>query len=189
LFPICPPDIDDTVFVWNFLNSRQISCPDPLALLLLNRSNTGLFFTWFTFRFQFTRNKTFWLLMLRELKNPLKSLVFWSKNESKRYDIDVVVNANFLYYLGNEIDTAPIVRHLLDIIESNLEHNCDKWYRNPFTFYYFFSRNVAKNKELERASNKIIDRILSTTHPDGKLGESSLDTALGIISLIQLSYK
>src|SRR5690606_12927612 len=51
LFPLLPPDIDDTIFVHSFLKSQNIETPDPACLLLANRARNGLFYTWFALRF------------------------------------------------------------------------------------------------------------------------------------------
>ena len=190
LFPLSPPDIDDTVFVHQFLQSQNIDCPDPSALILENRASNGLFYTWFTLRLNKSINRNYWLILLRELKNPIKGFLFWKHNDCRRNDIDAVVNANVLYYLGlNEI-TQPTLNYLLKIIENNQEADCDSWYRNTFTFYYFFSRTLAKGISVTKAIYQaIITRIIAQSKSDGSIGNSPLNTAFAITCLVNLNYK
>ncbi len=186
----CPYDLDDTVCVSSFLVRRfpYFKQSANKKLICDNRNSDGLFYTWFTFRPRWHRNSTYWLLALRELKHPIKSFYFW-KHEAGRYDLDTVVNANVLYYLGDIEETGKVIKHLIRIIEEKQEFDCDKWYRNPFSVYYFISRNLfAGIAKLEAVRQPIIERILSTLKPDGRLGNSVLDTALGICSLFNLNY-
>lgn len=190
LFALCPPDIDDTVYVHRFLKSQNIDCPDPAEVILTNRASNGLFYTWFTLRFTKTRNKTYWKIILREFKNPIKSLLFWKKNECSRNDIDGVVNANVLLYLGLNKASEPIINYLLDILHNEKEEDCDNSYPNPLSLYYPFSLNIKNGiQELSSASQIIIDRILKYVKRNGSIGESALDTALAISSLINLDFK
>ncbi|WP_316839573.1 hypothetical protein [Pedobacter gandavensis] len=185
LFPICPPDVDNTVCASYVLRALNKSYPPNEELILANRSKSGLLYTWYTFRPIFVPIKDFWMLTLRALKHPIASLLFWKKTEASRYDIDGVVNANVLFHLGYKEETAVIVPYLLNIIATEKEGDCDLWYRNPFTVYYFFSRTYrAGIKEMEPARSTINDRVLKSANEDGSFGTGVLDTALGIIVLL-----
>lgn len=189
LFPICPPDVDNTVCASNVLRSLQKSYPPNEELILANRSKSGLLYTWYTFRPFFVPIKDYWLLTLRALKHPVSSFLFWTRTEASRYDIDAVVNANVLFHLGYSPQTAAIVPYLLNIIATEKEADCDLWYRNPFTVYYFISRLYKKGlKEMDPTKPLMIDRILKSAHPDGSFGTSFLDTALGIIVLLNAGH-
>jgi hypothetical protein len=186
-FPICPADVDNTACASKVLQALYKEFPDNEEILLANRSKNGLFYTWYALRPNKVRIKNYWLLLLRELKYPIKSMMFWLKNACNRNDIDAAVNANVLFYLGLRPSTKPIISYLLDIIEKNKEADCDKWYRHPFSIYYFISRNYAAGiLDLEPVRESIIDRVLSTARQNGQLGKSILDTAWGMISLIHL---
>ncbi|MBB6498115.1 hypothetical protein [Pedobacter cryoconitis] len=189
LFKLSPPDADDTVFASWVLKSLGVEFEDNISLLLSNRDHKGLFYTWFVLRPKINTSIRRWKVMARELKRPFSSLLFWSKYESERNDIDGVVNANILFYLGLNQHTKPVVTYLLDIIAQNKEKECDKWYKNPFTFYYFLARNYPAVPELEPAKASIVDRILSTGKTDGSLGNSALDTALALSVLMNFNYR
>jgi len=188
-FKICSADVDNTCCASIVLKSLQRDYTANEEILLLNRSKSGLFYTWYTFRPNTVWDKNYWLLILREFKFPVTSYFFWTKNEARKYDIDAAVNANVLFYLGLKASTEPIIKYILAIIAQNKEDNCDAWYRNPFTIYYFFSRNYKAGIEaLEPIKKPVTARILKTAKNDGTLGESILDTALGAISLMNLGH-
>lgn len=188
-FPVCPPDIDDTAMASLVLKMLGIDHCNPEQMLLLNRNSKGLFYTWFLFRLRKTTYRPYWHFAFREFKHPLKSLFFWANHEVARNDIDGVVNANMLFYLGYSNSTVPIVKLLLKIVEENKEADCDRTYRNPFTFYYYVSRNYFKGiKELEPARQPIISRILESANANGQLGTSVMDNALAACTLLNLNY-
>jgi hypothetical protein len=189
---VCPQDLDDTSCVSHFL--REMSFDFPMQtnqkLILDNRRNDGLFYTWLIFRWRPNKNLLYWHYAAKELKYLFKSLVFWYQFECTRYDVDAVVNANILYYLGKRKETQPIIPYLIDVIKEFKENDCDKWYRKDLTVYYFISRNFSNGIiELEEVRSQIIDRILLKFNENNGFGDSSLDTALAISSLINLKYK
>lgn len=188
-FSIMSPDADTTSCVSAFLTSAGAPFPRNLPLLLANRDKHGLFYTWFTFRMQFSNNTTYWKVLLRELKHPVATHFFWKKVEGSRNDIDAGVNANVLYYIGLNDYTAPIVPFLLKIINDHKEADCDKWYRNPLVIYYFISRNYYKGiASLHPARDPIIRRIEALIKPGGLIGNSSFDTALALNTLLNFNY-
>lgn len=190
LFPLCPPCVDNTSCASKVLQAIGREYPENREILLANRKKNGLFYTWYTLRPNTVWNKDYWLLMLRQYKNPIGGLLFWHKFECNRNDVDAAVNANVLFYLGLDESTRPILNYLLEVIEKNQEGDCDLWYRNPLAIYYFFSRIYKEGvAELEPLKQPITDRILLTVKADGSMGESVLDTAFGIISLLHLNYQ
>lgn len=188
-FPAFPCDVDNTSCASIVLRALNRPYTENRQMLCYNRSKNGLFYTWYTFRPQLILNKDYWLLALRAFRNPIIAYHFWTKNEATRYDIDGAVNANVLLYLGLNEDTAAIIPYLLNIIATESEADCDLWYRNPLVVYYFISRNYSAGvKELEPSKLPMTERILSLVRADGSIGDSALDTAMGIISLIHLDH-
>lgn len=184
---ICPLDVDDTACVSDFLRARGFDTPYPanVPLLLANRDHRGLFYTWFLLRLRWQTNRTHWRVTLPELRRPLQSLAFWLGGEGSRRDVDGVVNANVLYYLGDIPETQPVITWLLRIIAEQQEGDCDVWYRDTHMVYYFLSRNYFRGiTQLEPARQPVIDRILAAAKPDGRLGDTVVDTALAVCSLL-----
>ncbi|KJD32421.1 hypothetical protein PW52_15930 [Tamlana sedimentorum] len=187
---VCPQDLDDTACVSHFLRAMNADFSSEInkKLILDNKRKDGLFYTWITFRLKLNFNKLYWKLSFRELKVPVKSLLFWRSADCKRNDVDAVVNANILYYLGNSNETKPIVNYLIKIIKENKENDCDAWYRNPITVYYFISRNFTHCNNLNTIKKDLISKVLKHQNKDGSFSKSSLETALAISTLLNLNY-
>ena len=186
---LCPVDIDDTACISAILHARGIDCPVPtnVPLLLANRNRQGLFYTWFVMRLRWIPSRTFWRVTFRELLRPLESFIFWRTVEASRGDVDGVVNANVLYYLGDRPETQPVIAFLLRIIAQQEEGKCDLWYLDPMFVYYSFTRCYrAGIKQLEPLRQPIIERILAQAKPDGRLGTTLADTAWAVCSLLNL---
>lgn len=188
---ICPNDVDDTACISVFLKTMNFDFPmyRNQQLILDNRRGDGLFYTWITFRLRPNSNVVYWYYALKELKYLFRSLIFWYKFECSRYDVDTVVNSNVLFYLGKRKETEPIIAHLIQVIKENKEDHCDKWYHSPLIIYYFISRNIrAGISELKEIQPELIKRIVSKSLNNGSFGESELETAVAISSLIYLDY-
>ncbi|WP_234567147.1 prenyltransferase/squalene oxidase repeat-containing protein [Rhodohalobacter sp. 614A] len=188
---LSPNDVDDTAVVARFLKEMDHPFPEHMTknILLANRRRDGLFYTWFTFRFKWNINKHYLFLSAQEFKHPLRSFAFWKRFPCERDDVDAVVNASALYYFGKIPETEPIISYLIDIIENKKEEICDKWYCNPFSVYYYFSRIYASGvKDLEKIKNPIIQRIKAQLREDGCIGNSFLDTTIALSSLFNLDF-
>lgn len=189
---IIPYDVDSLAFASSFMQERGVQRPEVSnkPLLLANRTRRGLFYTWLILHPKLHTNKAHWRLALREFRRPFTSFLFWRAYESSRGDVDLGVNASVLYYLGNIPEAVPVVNELIRVINEGREGDCDKWYRNPFTIYYLISRAYNRGvKDLQPVAAPIIDRIIATALPDGQLGKSILDTAIGATVLINLGLK
>jgi hypothetical protein len=104
---------------------------------------------------------------------------------SKPADIDGVVNANVLFYLGDGPAMGPVVDYLVGIIERKEEANCDKWHRNRFTFYYALSRSFGSGvKGIECVRNTIVQRICEALRDHDDNTMNVLDTALAACALM-----
>ncbi|HTH82893.1 MAG TPA: hypothetical protein VL490_08145 [Mucilaginibacter sp.] len=188
-YMLCPFDVDDTACASAFLKARNVDFPSNRDLIEKNINRKKLFYTWFALRSWPSFSKAYWRLALRELKRPFKSIVFWYTMPCDRTDVDAVVNANALFYLGKTKNSGHVIKHLLKIIENRQEAVCDKWYRNVLTVYYFFSRTYHSGvSELNSGGGAIIERVLKLLKPDGSIGESVLDTALAVCTLLNFDY-
>ncbi len=188
-FKFSPADADTTAYTSTVLKELGFDVPNNKDLLLKNRNKNGLFYTWLVLR----KNSVFDLSTLRvvgrELKRPFLSIAFWLKHEAKRNDIDVVVNANALYYLGLNENTNGALTYLIKTIKSANEEESDKWYKNPIVVYYFVSRNYQKIKELEPVKRPIIERLLAKVNEHGGFGKSDMENALAINTLLNFLYQ
>lgn len=189
---VCPNDIDDTCCISSLYKDKGINFPNPsnIPLIMTNINKKGLFYSWFLFRIKLIRNKQILKIGLERLLNIVPNTFFWFKVEASKKDIDAVVNANALYYLGESKKTLPIIDLIINVITQEKEENCDLWYREPFIVYYFFSRNYYKGiLKLEPIVEPIIKRLLSKVKPDGRIGDTILDTAWAICTILNFNYK
>ena len=188
---LLPCDIDDTSCISVLYKEKGTDFPSPsnIPILAANRTGNGLFYTWFIFRWKLLTNKTFVSIALRRLPRALVNLVFWKSVEANPNDVDAVVNANVLYYLGETEITRPIIQYIISIIDNGREGECDLWYRDKLIVYYFFSRNYFKGvQSLQPIVAPIIERTLASVNNDGSIGNTVLDTAWAICTLINLRY-
>lgn len=188
-YPITPFDIDNTSCASVFLTARGISYPDNKSSLLSQKSSKGFFYSWFTFRWKWNTHPVYWYYVIKELKNPVKSYMVWKYFEANREDLDAVVNNNLLFYLGDVKETQPIIDNLVRIILEGKESECDKWYLDPLSIYYFISKNLEKGiPKLEPVKIPIKERILAELTPDGSFGGNSLETAFSICTLLSMGF-
>lgn len=180
-----PPDIDDTVCASSALQEQNIAFPDNTNLILANSNEKGLLYTWLAPRWKIKFNPALWSVVLKQAINPAKLYYFWKLNESSPDDIDSVVNANALFYLGKTENTEPIIKYLCDLVKEKKEESSDKWHLSQFNLYYSISKCVYADIE---SFNSIRDLIVSNTldslNKDGKNNPNILETALGISTLL-----
>jgi hypothetical protein len=183
-----PPDVDDTACISFLLKQHGISLPDNTGVMLGNRASQGLFYTWVLPRLTWTADASFWRVSLRQILKLRQLYWFFRVTECKPNDLDPVINANVLHYLGDRPETRPIIRTLIQIIEDQAEETCDRYYGSRFTFYYFLSRNHAAGiRAFEPMRDTIVTRIKSYAHRDGVIGSHILHTALAACALMDWS--
>lgn len=178
-----PPDVDDTACASAVLRQMGVSFPDNRRLILANRDSRGLFYTWITPRFRWSRSLTYWKVVLPQLRHPRSLYRFW-KLDGKPNDVDFVVNANVISYLGSS-GMQPVIDFIVDVIRRQKEVDCDKWYLNPLVIYYFISRCFAGGiTELAVVREPVIERIRALGEENGDIGTTSLETAAAICSFL-----
>lgn len=181
-----PADLDDTASHSWLLRRHGIDFPDNRHLFLLNRDTLGRFFTWFVPRACATADLRYWRAVLGEV-TVARLTVFWRTTEASYNDVDAVVNANALLYLGEMPETKPVVQWLARIVEEGREAESDKWYRDIFTFHYALSRcHHAGIGGFAHLREQIRDRLASEVHANGSVGENPMHTALALNTLCNL---
>ena len=184
--PFIPADLDDTANVSYLLRRHGIPFPDNRRLILLNRNSAGLFYTWLMLRPARTLDPRYWWTMLREL-TPQRLSVFWKTTEAAYLDVNGVVNANVLLYMGECPQTVATVNWMIEIVRTGREATCDKWYRDAFSFYYALSRNYrAGVRALGVVGPEIVARLRGAARGSGQIGENPLQTALAANTLLNL---
>lgn len=182
-----PPDVDDTACISDLLRSMRQPVPENEDLLLSNMTTSGMFYTWIIPRVTTRASARWWRTVLGDITWG-RAVSFWRAGAA-RGDVDSVVNANVLLYLGERDVTGPVIERLLDIAESGHEDRTDRWYRSVPAFYYAVSRAYARGIErLAPAGEHLDSRYASLGHPDGRIGEDSLQTAMAVCSLMNFGH-
>ncbi len=189
LYSFIPADLDDMASICYLLQKHGISFPDNRCLFFGNRNRLGLYYTWLMARPTLSFSLVYWWSMLREFR-PQRFTIFFSTTEASYLDVDGVVNANVALYLGNCPQTVPVLNWIEQIVEQGLEAECDKWYRDRYTFYYAVSRVQLEGVSLtEGLKLRAISRICEDTNPTGCIGSNILQTALAVCALMSFGCK
>ncbi len=180
-----PPDLDDTACASFVLRRHGIPFPPNLKLILANRTRGGLFYTWVTARWPLPPLPSYWRVVLSQWRRPLKVYYFFKLLEPTRRDVDGVVNANVLFYVGEGRETGPVIDYLIDVLRRGEEDRCDGWYANRFMFYYAVSRNFHAGVEaFGEVRDESVERIVGAAEADGSIGGGVLNTALAACALL-----
>jgi hypothetical protein len=180
-----PADLDDTACISMALRRAGADPPANSELVLANRDPNGRFYTWLVARWPPARQLGIWRLAARRLRHPLSARMFWRWSSAAPDDVDGVVNANALAYLGDGPHAAAAGDYLARIVWRGEEERCDKWYRSPLVFHHALSRchdaGVAPIEALREESRR---RIELSSGADGEIGNGPLDTALAVSALM-----
>lgn len=171
-----PPDMDDTVCASAALRAAGMPFPENRRLILANRARGGLFHTWFTPRLEWSADRRRRRIVWSQLRHPLVLYMFFTRTSARPGDVDAVVNANTVHYLGIGPETAPVVEHLLHVLRRGEETEADKWYENPFAVWYFMARAIGG--EVPEAAG-LMERKLVAARPT-----NALDAALAACALM-----
>jgi hypothetical protein len=186
-YHVVAPDVDDTAYISTVLRANGIPVADNRRVLLANRDRRGLFYTWLIARWPPPRSTRIWRIAARRARHPLEGRKLWTTTPAFPSDVDGIVNANVLAYLGEGDHAQPVVDRLVDVFRRGEEGRCDSWYRGPFTFYYAVARTGIRG--FDAIVEEMAARIRRTARPDGRLGDGPLDTALGISALSNLGIE
>jgi hypothetical protein len=124
-----------------------------------------------------------------ENRNEAGLYYTWVGDAAPENDIDSVVNANVVFYLGDRDETKGACRYLTDTIESGHESDSYRYYLDDMTLYYAVSRAYARGaSSLGGAKEAIIEKVLLRSKDDGSFGDE-LSTACAVCSLVDFEYK
>lgn len=183
-----PPDVDDIAVVSELLRAEGVNVPDNRPLLLANRDSQGRFYTWVAPRLRWNGSPRYWQIALRQLRRPRLARWFWNSGTARRGDIDCVVNANVLMYLGQGPWTGPVVDFVLECVRQNVVAQRDKWYCRPFSIGYFISRSYSSGvAELQPARDRIVERITNGDRRGPGFGTTPIESAMGICTLLNFN--
>ncbi len=103
-------------------------------------------------------------------------------------DVDSVVNANVLLYLGERDETRGAVDYLNGVVSESREEGSYYYYLDHLSLYYAVSRAYqAGAPSLGRSGAAITRRVLARQRDDGSFGDD-LATAYAVCTLLNYGY-
>ena len=112
----------------------------------------------------------------------------WIKNRTAQNDVDSVVNANVLLYLGEREETKAVCDYLNHIVLNDQEEGSYWYYLDHLTLYYMISRAYFNGvSSLRDARYTVVNKIISRQQKDGSFG-NDLNTALAVCALFNFEY-
>jgi hypothetical protein len=112
----------------------------------------------------------------------------WVGGGARANDVDSVVNANVVLYLGDSDETKGACQYLIDTIKSSHESDSYHYYLDNMTLYYAVSRAYAHGtRSLSGAREAVVEKVLQSSKDDGSFG-NELATACAVCSLANFEY-
>lgn len=170
--PSLPIDLDDTSCISYVLKVSGEPAPANAGVMLANRSPEGLFYTWLAPRpgrpAPDDEHAHYGL-------NP-ESLLFLIFAGPKQFDqIDSVVNANVVLYLGENEGTASAIAYLTNLIVSQRGSHESLFYPHAVSLYYAVSRAYVHGAPaLGETIPEIERRLTASQRDDGSFGNPLL---------------
>jgi hypothetical protein len=176
---LAPPDLDDTACVSWTLRRHDVPFGANADILYKHRNADGLFLTYI----QPLSFKKAWFELLSRERRQLLRPYRWMQLLNYLHDVDIVVNANVVLYLGENAGTVRACRYLNAVVREGME-NSSRYYLDAMAFYHAVSRAYFHGvSSLESTVDLVTGRIARRQHPDGSFGDA-LTTALAACSLL-----
>jgi hypothetical protein len=162
-----PPDLDDTCCAAYVLRRFNRTFPPNEDVILTNATPDGRFYTWIAPRGE--RPTT---------TPPNGEALLWLVIFGQWSNVDAVVNANVLLYLGENRRTEGALQFLLETILEQKDDIRSDFYTGRLTFYYMVSRaSVESAPSLGRVADVVIARLIALQQAGNSFG-NALETAL-----------
>jgi hypothetical protein len=156
-----PPDLDDIANISLVLKLNGIKVQNR-ELIVKNKNEKNLFLTWVE---EERVKKSFW----------------WKKIKGQ---VDCVVNANVLAYLGEEI--KEVLDFLKDMVRK--KEFFSYYYPSKLSFFYFLSRAFKEGIEsLREVKEEVIRETIKFQKKNGSFG-NELETALALNTFFNFDY-
>ncbi|MBN2542067.1 hypothetical protein JXI42_04310 [bacterium] len=113
----------------------------------------------------------------------------WVRDSGQKNDLDCVVNANVLLFLGDREETIPVCEYLNEIIIEGNMNDCFRYYLDDMAFYYMVSRAYFNGAScLEESREDLIEQVVKRQLENGSFGDE-LQTAFALCALLNCDYK
>jgi hypothetical protein len=120
-------------------------------------------------------------------RSPEGLFYTWLHTEDEPNDIDSVVNANALLYLGERQETITVCEYLNDLVLRDKESGSYYYYLDVLFFYYALSRAYLRRaSRLRFSQDAVLNKVLHMQQSDGSFG-NILSTSLAICTIQNLT--
>lgn len=165
-----PPDLDDTALISHVLAAylagrRDATAEVRAALAAVIAANRAL---------------------IADHRDERGLFLTWFRGHGGGDEVDSVVNANVVLYLGDGEATAAACRWLLEVVDAGAEERSSWYYLDSLALHLALARAIAAGaRALAPAAEAVAARVRSRRRPDGSFG-SPLATALAVSTLVLL---
>ncbi len=149
-----PLDVDDTACISALLRRNRVPFPDNRTALLANRTEQGLFLTWF--------------------RDPAINPFSGRLPVDEQRNVDAAVNAHVLAYLGPGDQMHSVVQFLYDTLESPDVADF-RYYGHVLAVAYASAHALAAGVGDIRRLRPAVCHVLRTPSVDGSHGNALLD--------------
>ena len=179
-----PPDLDDICCISHTLRGAGRPVPANREIILANRNERGLFYTWLAPRAAAPSELAGAIQCLVGAESLIGLLLAGRIN-----DVDAAVNANVVLYLGESEETRAAIDYLIAAAAGAGNGEPSHFYPDLAAFCYMLSRACFYGvSALARASGPVLDRLLPLQRDDGSFG-SALNTALAACTLLNFDHR
>jgi hypothetical protein len=106
-------------------------------------------------------------------------------------DVDPVVNANVILYLGESVETRTAINYIIDFVKSGVPNSFSHYYTDPLVLFYMVTRaSISSAPSLTDCESAIVGNTIARQKLDGSF-DTPLSTALGsaVLSMLAPSEK
>jgi hypothetical protein len=177
------PDLDVICCVSHILKQNGRAFPSNTAIVLASTDDKRRFYTYVAPRPSTPPGLRREMGRLVSPESLLKLLAAGILHE-----VDCVVNANVLLYLGENEHTQAAVDYLVDVVQRNKEADCSNYYRDPLAFYYMLSRACFSGvTSLCKTREAVLERVIAEQDDHGAF-DTALAAALAACSLLNFNH-
>jgi hypothetical protein len=176
------PDLDVICCASHILEQHGRAFSSNAAILLASRNDEGLFYTYVAPRPSTPPELRQEMGRLVSAESLLKLLA-----AGMLHEVDGVVNANVLLYLGENEHTQAAANYLIDVVQQNKEAHCSKYY-GSLAFYYMLSRAYFSGVTgLGQTRAMVLERMIAAWD-NPETPDTALAAALTACSLLNFDH-
>jgi len=172
-----PPDLDDTACVSHVLTAAGVRIPDNLWAFRGSRDPSGCFYTWLQpprFRWRYPSFAVLRAAGERQARRRVRGVPVpadedprFRESHINLHEVDPVVNANVVLYLGERAETRAATEMLIRVVSDDDPPFVN--YPDPLALYHAVARAARSSAQLATAREAVVARVLRRSKRDGAL--------------------